>query len=104
MPADVTVRFSATEAFEYRVDQPTGDDARTQAREWLDDRYVEFGCESVRPSGKVLLMDQVLAVARAAGSRKFHDDSAWAGAYARAVACALERTSVTVDVEGDSVN
>lgn len=72
------------------------------ARAWLEQEFLRLEAVPVRPSGKVLLADMVLAVAEAAGPRAFAD-AAWAGAYARAVAGALRRPLVRVDVPHRSV-
>jgi hypothetical protein len=66
-------------------------------RHWLDDQYQAFDCDSLRASGKVLLADKVLAIARAAGHAQFGDES-WAQDFARATTAALSRSFVTVDV------
>ena len=39
-----------------------------EGRRWLDDQFIALDCEPLRPSGKVLLADKVLVVARAAAS------------------------------------
>ncbi len=70
------------------------------ARQWLDHQFTEFGCEPLRPTGKVLTADKVLAVADAAGETYFSDASrqAWAHEFARAVSSALSRPVVRVDL------
>lgn len=72
-------------------------------RWWLDDHFVRFGCEPLRPTGKVLTADKALAVAAAAGAERFADPL-WARDYARAVAAALGKPNVVVDVSALSVN
>ena len=37
------------------------------ARRWLDEQFLAFDCEPLRPTGKVLTADKVLALASAAG-------------------------------------
>lgn len=66
-------------------------------RHWLDTQYQAFDCDSQRASGKVLLADKVLAIARAAGHAQFGDE-AWARDFARAASAALSRSFVTIDV------
>lgn len=75
-----------------------------EARRWLDTQFLAFDCEPLRPTGKVLTADKVLALATAAGARQFAQDADWAQAFARAVLGAFGRTVVTVDVAGGSVN
>lgn len=74
-----------------------------EARRWLDEQFIAFDCEPLRPTGKVLTADKVLALATAAGARHFAQDAAWAQAFARAVLGAFGREVVTVDVVGGTV-
>ena len=74
------------------------------ARRWLDAQFLAFDCEPLRPTGKVLTADKVLAVAEAAGAAQFERDADWADAFARAVLGAFGRPVVTVDVAARSVS
>ena len=47
------------------------------ARRWLDEQFVANDCEPLRPSGKVLTADKVMALATTVGPAKFADP-AWA--------------------------
>ena len=75
-----------------------------EARRWLDDQFLAFDCEPLRPTGKVLTADKVLALATAAGARHFAEDADWAQAFARATLGAFGRSVVKVDVAGGSVS
>jgi hypothetical protein len=66
--------------------------------EWLDRAFIEYECEPLRPSGKVLAVDKVIAVAAAAGQDTFREKEAWAAEYALATVRALQRSPVRVDV------
>ena len=72
------------------------------ARAWLDAEFTRLGCEPVRPTGKVLSADKVLAVAQGAGPAGF-EDAVWADAYTRATAGALAKTLIRVDVPNTTV-
>jgi hypothetical protein len=74
-----------------------------EARHWLDEQFVANDCEPLRASGKVLTADKVVAVAHAAGERRFADDAAWAHSFARAALSALGRPMVTVDVAAGAI-
>ena len=74
-----------------------------EARRWLDTQFLAFDCEPLRPTGKVLTADKVLALATAAGARHFAQQPDWAQAFARATLGALGRQVVTVDVAGGVV-
>ena len=104
MNAQVSIRFSSDVTIEIRVTFASDAAAQAQARDWLDRTFHEFGCEPVRLTGKVLLLDKVLGIADAAGEKHFQRDPAWGELYARAVTSALQRTLVQVDVEGRTVS
>ena len=72
------------------------------SRRWLDQQFLELGCEPVRGSGKVLVLDKILAVALAMGEAGFQD-GAWALQYALATSGALGRDQVHVDIAALSV-
>ena len=104
MHGQVSVRFSPDLTVELRVPFNSDATAHAAAREWLDRTYQEFGCEPVRPTGKVLLLDKILGIAEAAGEKLFQRDSGWGNLYAQAVTSALERSRVEVDVEARTVS
>ena len=104
MKAQVSIRFSPDVTVEFRVPFASDATAQARARDWLDRTYVEFGCEPVRPTGKVLLLDKILGIAEAAGQKHFEHDSGWGELYAQAVTSGLDRTHVHVDVEGRTVS
>ena len=104
MNGQVSIRFNPDVTVEFRVPFTCDATARARARDWLDRTYQEFGCEPARPTGKVLLLDKILGIAEAAGAKHFQRDSGWGKLYAQAVASALDRSSVHVDVEGRTVS
>jgi len=75
-----------------------------EARRWLDDQFLAHDCEPLRPTGKVLTADKVMALATAAGATQFAQDADWARAFARATLGALGRPIVKVDVQGGSIS
>lgn len=79
--------------------QPMANDV---ARKWLDDQFVALECEPLRASGKVLLADKVVAIAREAGTQHFAD-TAWGSAFADAACAALGKKSLNVDADSLSV-
>jgi hypothetical protein len=74
-----------------------------EARAWLDRQFETLQCEVMTPTGKILLADKILSVARYAGQRRFATDQAWSNCFACSAALALNRESVRVDVADDSV-
>jgi hypothetical protein len=75
-----------------------------QARRWLDEQFVANECEPLRPSGKVLTADKVMALAVTVGAARFETDADWAHAFARAAIAALGRPLVKVDVVGGAIS
>lgn len=73
------------------------------ARHWLDEQFTAFECEPLRPTGKLLLADKALVIARVA-QHHLQKDPAWRETYARAVSSALGRPLVRVDVPGMAVS
>ena len=69
MTGSLTVRFSPDQEFVVAAAEPLP--AADAARQWLDEQFLEFDCEPLRASGKVLTADKLLAVADAAGARAF---------------------------------
>jgi hypothetical protein len=99
MRQEVFVRFDPHTEFEIAVH---GADALApdEARRWLDEQFTANDCEPLRPSGKVLTADKVLALADGVGPQRFQSDAAFRDAFARAVVVALGQAVVRVDVEG----
>ena len=104
MNAQVLIRFGPDATIEFTVPFASDATAQARARDWLDGTYDEFGCEPIRPTGKVPLLDKILGIADAAGEQYFQRDAGWGKAYAQAVASALDRTSVQVDLQGRTVS
>lgn len=71
--------------------------APDQARAWLDAQFTAMECEPLRALGKVLTADKVLRVTEAAGPQRLHD-AGWSADYARAVAGAIGKPMVRVDL------
>ncbi len=104
MRGTVIVAFGRNREYELRI--TAGDPPLPSAEEgesWLAQQFDEFGCTPRSMVGKVLALDKVLEVARAAGEKRFAGDIAWAEAYARAVLAMLDRPSVRVDLANGSV-
>ena len=97
MRQDVFVRFGPRTEFEIPVhaSPPLPAD---EARRWLDEQFVANDCEPLRPSGKVLTADKVLALADGVGAERFESDAVFRDAFARAVVAALGQAVVRVDV------
>ena len=101
MHSEVLVTLSPDQ--EFRLDAQGGQPlSHEDARRWLDDEFLRLECEPLRASGKVLLADKVLTVARAAGVALMQDPT-WSRDFARAASAALAKPIVRVDVPGMAV-
>ncbi|AUN96258.1 hypothetical protein [Pseudazoarcus pumilus] len=74
-----------------------------EARAWLLEAFDALDCEPTNPMGKLLAVDLILGVARAAGAAGFDADAPWAQRYANAVAALREGEVIVVDVEAFTV-
>ena len=98
------VRVIQDERTEWRFDldhaPPMGN---AQARAWLDEQFTQLGGEPLRPTGKLLLADKVLVVAREAGASRLDDDQ-WGQNFARAASAALAKQVVRIDLGAMTVS
>jgi hypothetical protein len=96
MQKKITVVLDKDAEFVFNIPEgvPMGCDA---ARAWLDVQYLKMACAPLRANGKVLTADKVLVVTQAAGAKLLNDPD-WSKAYVAAVACALSKPMVRVDV------
>jgi hypothetical protein len=99
MRHEVIVKFAGGDELLLHPAAPMALDA---ARAWLDQEFMRLECDPVRPTGKVLFSDRLLAIAQAAGAEGFAD-AAWAAQFAGAAAGALGRPLIRVDVDGSSI-
>ena len=89
------------QAFSFNLEgkAPMASDA---ARAWLDTQFTEMECEPLRASGKLLMADKVLVVARDAGVRRFGDAS-WGESFASAALAVLGKPGLRVDADALSI-
>jgi histidinol-phosphate/aromatic aminotransferase/cobyric acid decarboxylase-like protein len=99
MRGTVKIIFSSRQQIEVSVDVEPAPEATRAARAWFDQEWARLGCEPLRPSGKVLLLDKILGVADAQGHGVLGQDEA-AADFARHAVLALERQHITVDLPG----
>ncbi|MGB3288795.1 MAG: hypothetical protein WBA83_05935 [Burkholderiaceae bacterium] len=100
MRSVVTIVFNSRQSLELTADVEPAGPASAAARDWFDSTWTRLGCEPLRPSGKVLLLDKILGVADALGYAKLSQDESQAAEYARQAALALEKPRITVDLPG----
>ena len=71
-------------------------------RRWLDQEFLRMDCEPLRASGKVLIVDKVVVVAKAAGAQLL-GDAQWLAQFARASVGAVGRPTVVVNTQAMTV-
>ncbi len=99
MHSQVIVSFGKGIEFEFRVDsRELAGRSADEARKWFEREFGALECEVATPTGKVLIIDRILSVARYAGSRRFESEGAWAEQFARHTALVLGRELIRVDV------
>lgn len=103
MRSVVTIVFNSRDSVELDVDVDPGEPASRAARDWFDQTWTRLGCEPLRPSGKVLLLDKILGVADAMGHSLLAQNADQAQEFAANAALALDRPRITVDLPGQVV-
>lgn len=92
------VRVIQDERTEWRFDLDSSPVmSNAEARDWLDAEFTRLGSEPLRPTGKLLLADKVLVVARDAGPDLLND-AQWGAHFARAASAALGKPVVRIDL------
>lgn len=69
-----------------------------EARIWMTREFEALNCHVSTPTGKILVVDRVLSVAKYAGVERFLTQRAWAEQFARFAAILLGRDLIRVDV------
>lgn len=95
----VVVSFGGQREYALEVDQGDLDAISLEdARAWLAEGFDAAGCEPSNPMGKVLAVDLLLGVARAAGESRFAQPSSWRTRYAAAALRLREEPELMVDL------
>jgi hypothetical protein len=100
MQGHVIVVFDAHRSLELSVDVPMDADQASAARDWFEQTWESLGCEPLRVSGKVLLLDKILGVADGLGYARLSSQDEAAQTFARHTVQALQKPRVTVDLPG----
>ncbi len=99
MQHHVIVSFGKEKEFEFKfsaVDQSTS--AVEEARHWFNREFEALECDVATPTGKVLVVDRILSVARYAGEERFAQRGTWADQFVKYTATVLGRDLIRVDV------
>lgn len=98
MQHHVVVSFSKDKQLTYKFDSTAIGATQDEARLWFNQQFQELGCDVATPTGKVLIVDRILSVAKYAGEARFGDASGWGDRFARNAAMILGREVIRVDV------
>ena len=99
MAPTVTVKFTEDRRYELEgSERDLSASTPELARRWFEEQFVSLGCEPTNPTGKTLLVDKILGVARAMGERPFAGNDLSAREFARNALLALERNAVSIDI------
>ena len=100
MQGQVIVVFDAHRSLELSVDAPMDADQASASRDWFEQTWSSLGCEPLRVSGKVLLLDKILGVADGLGYASLSSRPDLAQEFAGHALQALQKPRVTVDLPG----
>ena len=103
MRSDITIVFDSRRSVDLSAEVEPSPQRQGEARDWFDGAWETLGCEPLRPSGKVLLLDKLQVVADALGYDTLFTDEKEAREFADNLALALERPRITVDLPGLTV-
>lgn len=99
MQHHVIVSFGKNQEFDFKFAIGGLDGVSPEAaRQWFDREFQALGCEVASPTGKVLMIDRILSVAKYAGEQQFALQQQWANQFARYTAAVLGRDLIRVDV------
>lgn len=100
MSSNVIIVFNGHQSLEIPVGAVPDKDLAPAARDWFEQRWASLGCEPLRVSGKVLLLDKIMGVADALGYSAFRSQPDLAAEFAGHAVHALGKPRVTVDLPG----
>lgn len=99
MSSTIIVEFGADREYTFVVhDKSVQNMSKDDAQAWLAEEFEELECVPSNPVGKILLVDMILNVAKYGGEDRFKANSAWAQEFVIAVAAALKRSTVRINV------
>jgi hypothetical protein len=104
MISTVSVKFGEDRQYQFEVhERDLAGSTPEAARRWLEQQFVDLGCEPTNPTGKTLVVDKILGVAKAMGDQPFARNESSAREFVKYAVLALERSAVAIDVPALSV-
>ncbi|MEG0922827.1 MAG: hypothetical protein RSD57_07600 [Comamonas sp.] len=101
MRNEIRVRLDDDQEFVHDFDSSEAM-SNEDGRRWLDQEFIRMECEALRASGKVLIVDKVVSVAKGAGAQLL-GDAEWLDQYAKASIGAVGRPTVVVNTKAMTV-
>ena len=99
MQQHVIVSFGKGREFDFRfAPAELAGRSADDARRWFEHEFADLECDVATPTGKVLIIDRILSVARYAGAERFREQANWADQFAKYTAIILGRDLIRVDV------
>jgi len=100
----VVVSFGKDSEFEFQLSPADlAGMAANEARQWFEREFTALECDVATPTGKILLADFILGVAKYSGERRFKEQPGWAQQFARNAAILMARDLIRVDVVNNIV-
>lgn len=104
MSHHVIVSFGKGQEYDYKFAKyELGGRTSEEGRRWFDQEFQRLNCEISSPTGKILIIDKILNVAKYAGTEMFTMQEEWGNQFARYAALVLGRDLVRVDVAANSL-
>jgi hypothetical protein len=100
----VVVSFGKNKDYRFEFSEADlAESSPEEARRWFDKEFAELKCEVTSPTGKVLIIDKILNIARNGGEQRFIDGKSWATQFARYTALALGRDTIRIELEAFAI-
>lgn len=100
MNSDIAISFAPDSACHFTVDHGSIDGIdKNSAADWFNRQFDALGCKLPNPTGKIIMRNVVVQVAKAAGEPRFKTDPKWAELFAQNCAALFRQQNlVNVDV------
>jgi hypothetical protein len=104
MEYSVLVKLGEGKDYEIKLhDRDLAGTSPQSARRWFEQQFADMGCTPTNPTGKTLLVDLIVGVARAMGEKPFAHGEGLALEFAKNALAVLQRRTIAVDVESLNV-
>lgn len=99
MDHTITVFFDTAAEFCFPiVDAQVNGIDKSVATDWFNAEFDRLGCSSRNPTGKIIMRNVVVDVAKAAGTAGFSDDQPWSANFSQHCAALFRHKNVRIDV------